>query len=520
MALFRRHRGPVKRDPTKPVPDERIFGRHYRGLGPLRIGILVLILFAVGFYLAFTKHIPFTGHGYELHATFRNATTLNPKSPVRIAGVNVGEVTSVQRKGNAADVTFTVTNEGLPIHKDATITIRPRLFLEGNFFLDLQPGSPSAPDLGSGATIPITQTSTAVAIDQVLTSLQKNTRDSLKKALAGYGDALNSRPTAAQNSTQDPAVQGLTGAEAINKTFKYGGKAGRTTAVVNQALLGQHPHDLSNLIRAQRNLFTKLASTDGALSDLITNFNTTASAFASESTNLSATFRELAPTLAVARPSLLHLNNALPPFRTLARESLPGIQQLPATIAAGSPWLVQTRKLLGQPELGRTSQLLASSAPPLAETTHASLALFPQLSLASRCVSHNLVPTGNQVINNVPGKYPFSTGQPNYREFFYSTVGLAGESQNFDGNGPYVRFQAGGGPQLVQAPQAGGISQRKSMWGFNISKPLGTRPALPHNGTKPTVPPFRMDVPCHTQAVPNLNGPEAAVGPPDPKAHP
>ena len=73
-------------------------------------------------------------------------------------------------------------------------------------------------------------------------------------------------------------MQGLTGAEAINKTFRYGGKAGRTSAIVNQAFLGQHPHDLSDLIRAQRDLFAKLASTDGALSDFITNFNITAGA--------------------------------------------------------------------------------------------------------------------------------------------------------------------------------------------------------------------------------------------------
>jgi phospholipid/cholesterol/gamma-HCH transport system substrate-binding protein len=191
-------------------------------------------------------------------------------------------VTSVEAKGNAAQATFTIDDQGLPVHKDATITIRPRLFLEGNFFLDLQPGSPSAPDLSSGATIPVTQTQTAVQIDQVLTSLQKNTRNSLQKALAGYGATLNQKPTPAEDATQDPEVQGLTGAEAINKTFRYGGQAGKGTAIVNQALLGQHPHDLSNLIRGQRDLFTKLASTDGSLSDLISNFNTTAGALASE----------------------------------------------------------------------------------------------------------------------------------------------------------------------------------------------------------------------------------------------
>src|SRR5256885_15420774 len=121
MSLLRRKpKGPVVRDPTKPVPDERIFGRQYRGPSPAKIGIAVAILASLFLYLAFvkqfTKHFPFTGRGYELHATFRNATTLKPNSPVRIAGVNVGSVISVQPKGNMGEVTFTVSDSGLPIH--------------------------------------------------------------------------------------------------------------------------------------------------------------------------------------------------------------------------------------------------------------------------------------------------------------------------------------------------------------------------------------------------------------------
>jgi phospholipid/cholesterol/gamma-HCH transport system substrate-binding protein len=513
MSLLRRQRGPVKRDPTKPGPDERIFGRHYRGPSPWAIGLVVALLFVAGFYLAFTKRIPFTSRGYELHATFESATTLKPTSPVRIAGVNVGTVTSVEPQGNMAKVTFTVDGEGLPIHKDATITIRPRLFLEGNLFLDLQPGSPSAPDLSSGSTIPVTHTATAVQLGEVLTSLQKDSRDSLQRALAGYGKALNQEPTPAEDTTQDPSVRGLTGAEGINQTFRYGGKAGRTNAIVNRALLGEHPHDLSNLIRGQRDVFAKLASTDGSLSDLITNFNTTAGALASESANLSASIRELAPTVERARPSLLHLNDALPPFRALARASLPGIRQLPATIKVGSPWLVQTRKLLRKGELGGDAKLLASSAPPLAQVTHHSVSLFPQTGLLGRCVSHNLVPAGNAVVDDAGGAYPFSTGQPNYREFLYGAANLAGESQGFDGNGPFVRFQAGGGPELVHMSEPGNGFQAKTLWANNIAAVLGTRPRLPVAGR----PPIRMDVPCHTQDVPDLNGPAGAVGPPTPK---
>jgi phospholipid/cholesterol/gamma-HCH transport system substrate-binding protein len=527
VSLLRRQpRAPLKRDPHNPPPDERIFGRHYRGPRPVAIGLIAALLFALTFYLGFTKRIPFTSRGYELHAALENAATLKPNSLVRIAGVNVGKVSSVEAHGNIAEATFNVEEDALPIHEDATIKVRPRLFLEGNFFLDLHPGSPSAPELKSGSTLPVTQTSTAVQIDELLTSLQSDTRTNLKRALKGYGEALNAVPTTSEDASQDPDVQGLTGAQAINETFRYGGKAGRTSAIVNQALLGQHAHDLSNLIRAQRDVFTKLASTDGALSDLITNFNTTADAFASESSNLSASIHELAPTLQEAEPSLRHLNDALPFARRLAQESLPGIRELPATIRAGSPWLVQAGKLLRPNELGDTAHLLAAAAPGLARAGHASLKLFPQVGLFSRCVSHNLVPAGNVAIDDAGGAYPFSTGQPNIREFFYGASQLAGESQGFDGNGPFVRFQAGGGPQLVRMPNTNGGTpggvKNDVLWAHNISAPLHTRPRLPVSSGpgETTPPPFRMDVPCYTQAVPDINGPEADLGPPSPEPVP
>lgn len=521
MSLFRRkQRGPVRYKPWEEAPDPRIFGRSYRGPSPAKIGLLLVVLIVavsvVAFINAFTKHFPFTSRGYELHATFQNATTLKPNSPVRIAGVDVGQVVSVARKGNMAKVTFTVDDEGQPVHDDATITIRPRLFLEGNFFLDLRPGSPESADLSSGDTIPVTQTATAVQLDEILTSLQKNNRADLQRALKGYGDTLTHVPTAAEDKTQDPDVKGLTAAQALNETFKYGGTAGRTSSIVNNALLGEHPHDLSNLIRGQRNLFRELASDESALKGFITNFNTTAAALASESTNLSATVRELAPTLEQARPTLLHLDQSLPPFRSLAIQLEPGIRQLPETIRTGNPWLIQFKRLLRPEELGNDARYLAQSGPGLAQSAVASPSLFHQTDLLSRCTSHNLIPAGNTVLQDSGPGYNFTTGQPNYREFFYGAVQQAGESQGFDGNGSMVRFQAGGGPTLVKMANPKGEPGNKSNWAFNISPPIGTRPALPSEGK----PPFRPDFPCFKNPPPDLNGVAAGQGPPVPKAVP
>src|ERR1700754_5131630 len=147
--------------------------------GNVAVAIIFILIFTIGPYLAFTKHVPFTSYGYEVKATFANSANIAKNSPVRIAGVEVGKVISSERDGDATTVTFTVSGDGRPIHDDAYAAIRPRIFLEGNFFVELSPGSPSAPEMSSGGTIPVSRTSTAVQIDEVLTALQSPVRADL-----------------------------------------------------------------------------------------------------------------------------------------------------------------------------------------------------------------------------------------------------------------------------------------------------------------------------------------------------
>lgn len=507
--LFNR-RGSATRRPQSDAPDTRVWGRDYRGPAPWIVGLFVALLLAIGGYLAFAKQLPWSDAGYEVRATFDNAATLRATSPVRIAGVKVGEVTSVEASGDAAEVTFTVSEEGQPIHTDAQVEIRPRLFLEGNFFLDLDPGSPSAPELDDDGEIPVSQTATAVQLDEVLTALQEPQRRGLQELLEGYGTGLTYQPTPEDDIDQDPSVRGETAAQSINDSFRFGGEAGRGSAQVNTALLGENPHDLSGLIRGQARLFGKLDSVDSELSDLITNFNGTVEAFAAESQNLSATIEELAPTLEQTSPSLARFSDALPPLRALAIELTPGIEELPETIALSRPWLAQTRALLRQDELGGLAPLLAQSSPGLAATAAATRPLFTEQTALARCTSQVLIPTGNVVIDS-----PFSTGESNYREFLFSTVQLAGESQGFDGNGPYVRFQSGGGPQLVQSNNPGGGPGNSRIYANAIEVPDGVQPVL-----SPEPPPFRMEVPCAGNSIPAINGPAAAAGPSDLTAAP
>jgi virulence factor Mce-like protein len=467
------------------------------------IAVIFIVVFTVGPYLAFTKHLPFTSYGYELKATFAKSANIAVKSPVRIAGVEVGKVISSERDGDATTITFTVDDTGRPIHENAFASIRPRIFLEGNYFIELDPGSPGAPELKSGGAIPITHTSTAVQIDEVLTALQSPVRADLGRLLESYGGALTDKPTAAQDLTQLPQVQGLTGGQALNRVFEYGGEAGKYSAQVTQALDGTEPHDLARLIAGTGRTAAAFAANQQDLQGLIDNFDTFTEALANQSDNLATTVRLLSPTLKTARTSLVSLNNSLPALRTYAIELRPAVAELPGLIRASKPWLAQVRPLLSGKEAGGTAKLLAEATPGLAGAAQAGKAVaLPQINRLSLCTTKVLVPTSEEPIED-----QFGDGEPNYRDFWRLLADFAGASQNFDGNGPYVRAHGGGGPYILEEfnPTFNPFAL-EHQFTRSLEPPQGVQPQL---GGQPD---SRPDVRCDSNPVPDLNGGLGKVG--------
>jgi virulence factor Mce-like protein len=475
-------------------------------MNPVTVGAVALLLIAAITYFGFTKHVPFT-HGFRVKAVFQTSNNLRPNSPVRIAGVNVGKVKKVERyaegDGNAAVVTMEINDAGLPIHKDATLKIRPRIFLEGNFFVDLQPGTPSAPTLGDGDTVPMTQTATPVQLDQVLTALQSDTRADLQQLLEGYGTALTYEPTAADDRTMDPAVKGETAAKSLNDSLDTGGPALRNAAIVNEAFLGLQRHDLSGLVKSTGDVTKALSRNTQSLKDFVTNFNTTMASLASRQSDLRQTIALLSPTLQHANSALDSLNASFPDTRAFAREILPGVRETPATIDAARPWISQATKLVAPAELGGLVKELRPATADLSKLVDENLTTLPQADLVSQCVVNTILPTGDLKIQD--GQ--FSSDRENYKEFWYSMVGLAGESQNFDGNGQYVRFAVGGGSQTVSTGKYGGSTGERLFANVNQA-PIGTRPLYPQKR-----PPYNSKAPCKDQKIPNLDG--AKSGPPD-----
>jgi phospholipid/cholesterol/gamma-HCH transport system substrate-binding protein len=471
---------------------------------PFQVGLIAVLLIVIVTFLAFTKDIPFT-KAYELNARFENAPPIQRGQAVRIAGVDVGRVSAIEPVGGdspAITVTMKLKDEALPIHRDARIKVRPRIFFEGNLFFDIHPGTPGTPEVDSGDTIPASQTSAPVQIDQVLGTLKSDTRADLRKLLIGYGGALNNKPLPGEDRDQDPDTRGETAGQSLNDSLEYSAGGLRGGAVVNDALLGTHAHDLSKLVSGQQRVLAALSTNESALKDLITNFNITMRALASEESNLRQTVRLLPRVLEAANPTLDSLNAAFPPTRAWALEMIPGVRETPATIDAGFPWIRQTRALLRPAELQGLVDELQPAVNDLARFIDGQVDLLPVLDRFNRCQLEVILPIGETRIDDGA----LSTGLKNYQEFFQTMVGLSGESANFDGNGSYTRFQSAGGGYEVRTPPIG-TQFPEGLLGSAAAPPLGTRPA---RGPKA---PYRRDEPCHRQTPPDLNAAPIGAGP-------
>ncbi len=463
--------------------------RGLAGVPNFRAGIVALILAALIVFFGFTKGIPGLHH-YTVNAVFPSAHSLltgssvHPGSPVRIAGVEVGQVTSIKRgPGNTALVGMRIDQRGRPVHTDATARIRPRLFLEGNFFVDLKPGTPARPDIGDGGTISVTQTAEPVGLNQVLNSFEASSREDLRVLVKEYATALSGG-----------------GAQAFNRSYQYWPGAFANVAIASRAGLGRGPHDLSRFVAASGKTAAAIASRDQQLSDLVVAFDRTVTALAVEREPLARGIDQLDALLRESPPELHAVDSATGPLARFSRA-------LRAPLVKAAPVLDAA-----VPLLHRVGQLVAPRALPalladLRPTIRALVSLEPKLNdllslvaPVTACLRDHALP----VLNGKLDDGSLSSNQPVWEELLHGSAGLASATQNFDGNGYNTRFSFGTGQDVVSLGGTAGSQQ--SLLAFGAIS--GSRPKPP---AQP--PPFHPEVPCETQQVPNLAAPsQAPVG--------
>ncbi len=212
-------------------------------------------------------------------------------------------------------------------------------------------------------------------------------------------------------------------------------------------MTGTEPHDLSKLIASIGKVTAALNVHEQQLGELIGNFNTFFAALAAQSRACTRLVAELPQSLSEHRRGLAALDASFPPTRAFAHDILPGVKNTNATVTAALPWIEQVKASLAPSELGGVAKGLAEAVPSLAKLTSEQMPLYTQTEQFNKCLTNLIFPAGNTKLQDGAA----TTGVEDYKEFWYSLVGLAGIGQSFDGNGATAKFLVGNSGQTLRS---------------------------------------------------------------------
>jgi phospholipid/cholesterol/gamma-HCH transport system substrate-binding protein len=467
---------------SKKKPRGRDLDRRHRRMA--LIGAVIMIL---GVLAIFIKPNPFAS-GFTIRAVFSSAAQLHNGGEVRTAGIEIGQVTGISAgPHDSALVTMTINQSGLPIHSDATLTIKPRLVLEGNAYIDLSPGTPAAPNLRSGALVPERQTATSVQIDQLLDTFNMPTRDALQSSVAALATGLGAPGARAAGSANAP---GWTGLRAAVRQFN---SALPPVTTVAQAVQGTQPGDLGRMISSTADVTAQLAASPAALSDAVTSYNTTFAALAAQDGALASSISGFDTLLRTAPTPLVDLNRALPEVTTLGNRLLPTLHAIPNSLTHANTLLDQISDLVSPGELPALLHRLSPITSAMPQLESRLQTLFNYSTPVTDCIVTHVVPTLDSKIEDGVN----TSGDPVYLDLVHMFAGLAGFSSDVDGNGGTVRIGITTGDHIVDSI-APGLGQVVGL----LPNVDGVRPTWLGYGVPP---PFRPDEPCASQPLPDLN---------------
>src|SRR5947209_859871 len=136
-------------------------------------------------WVSFGGPVPLKAKAYQLKVNFPEAATLAEQADVRVSGVNVGKVQSMQLDRGAARETATLNIDPryAPLPVDTRAILRQKTLL-GETYVELTPGSANGAKLQDGATLSNAQVEPTVTLDQILRIFDPKTREAFRGWLA------------------------------------------------------------------------------------------------------------------------------------------------------------------------------------------------------------------------------------------------------------------------------------------------------------------------------------------------
>ncbi len=448
--------------------------KHWRDF--MFIVLIVIMAAGVGGYILsnqrfhLPKWVPALGSdfvSYKAELATSQSVTPGQGQTVQVAGVDIGELSKVNLVNGRAVVTMRLRRKYTPIYRNASALLRPKTGLN-DMVLELTPGDKKAGKAPAGWTIPVGQTQSNVNFDEVLSSLDGDTRDYLQLLVAAGGQGLGGE------------------GKNLSATLKRFEPTGKYLAELNGAL-AQRDVNIRRSVHNFRLLAETLGDKDDQLAQLVDSSNRVFKAFANQDVRLRQSLQLLPGTLS-------ETNTTLGKVDRMARVLGPTLGDLRPAARALGPALRQTRPFLRQ-----TTPVIRDQLRPFARDA---LPVIRQLRPAARdlAVITPKLTTSFKVINELLNELAYNP--PGKEEGFLFWTAWANHAGNAvfniaDAHGPIRRglvvascSTLGVLDQIGRAqPQLGTLASLLNEPATDAVCPRSSQPgAAPTQGTAPTVP--------------------------------
>jgi phospholipid/cholesterol/gamma-HCH transport system substrate-binding protein len=329
----------------------------------------------------FPSWLPFFGDDTHLvHAELSTAQGVIPGQGqlVEVAGVIVGRVSDVHLEDGRAVLDIEMEDGAARVFRDASILMRPRTLLK-DMILQVTPGTPAAGELREGDTIPVARTLPDVNLDELLASLDGDTRAALVALAQGAGQGLRGQ------------------GDTLGSVFRRFDPTMRMLQEINDELIGRR-RAIGRVVTNFSLISRTLARHRPDLAGFVDSSNAVFGALADEQVGVAGALRELPGTLRQLRTTT---HATVPVARSLesaSRRLLPGMRSLGPGADALASMFRETRPVLQH----RLRPLARDAVLPLRDLRRASEGFAPA-SRASRSAVHGVNSLFNDLAHDPEG---------------------------------------------------------------------------------------------------------------------
>jgi len=355
------------------------------------VAVIALIVFALlvsGYILSqqrqpYPAWVPFIGDDQfmlEVEMDTAQAITPGQAQTVNMAGVEIGDIRDVELEDGRAIVTMGVDREYVELIKtDASVLMRPRTGLQ-DMTMEIDPGTADE-SVSEDDRIALANSETNVMPDQILASLDGDTRDYLKLLVQGGAEGLGGN------------------GEEFSAGLRRFEPLGRYLAQINRGL-AERRQNIKRAVSSFGELSQELSRSDVRLADFVSTQSQVFDAFANQEANLREMLQELPSALSETR-------GALASGETLANELGPASEALIPTVRAFEPGQRSLQELARETvgpienqlrpfarQVNPTLRHLAQGAEPLGSTVKSTNATVEDLNRLFNAWAYN--PAGPQ----------------------------------------------------------------------------------------------------------------------------